>query len=56
MSFLASFLDVISYMKEIAELDRSMRRAVKQKAINMEYVQGATSCEILLHGWVRGER
>ena len=56
MSFLAGFLNAISYMKEIAELDHSMRRAVKRKAINMEYVQGATLCEILLRGWVRGER
>ena len=48
MSFLAGFLDEISYMKEVAESDRSTRTAAKWKACDTEHAQGAALREISL--------
>jgi len=46
MSFLAGSLDAISYMKEVAESDRSTRTAAKRKACDTEHAQGAALREI----------
>jgi len=48
MSFLAGSLDVISYMKEVAESDYSTRTAAKRKATNTEHAQGAALHQISL--------
>ena len=53
MSFLAGSLDAISYMKEVAESDRSTCTAAKRKATDTEHAQGAALREISLRGWVR---
>ena len=53
MSFLAGSLDTISYMKEVAESDRSTCTAAKRKATDTEHAQGAALPEISLRGWVR---
>ena len=50
MSFLAGSLDAISYMKEVAESDRSTRTAEKRKACDTEHAQHAALREISLRG------
>ncbi|PWW80494.1 hypothetical protein C7212DRAFT_342187 [Tuber magnatum] len=51
-SFLTGSLDAISYMKEVAESDRSTRTAAKQKASDMKRAQGAALRQISLRYWV----